>query len=119
MYQVEPTLSTLFPDGSDPVILFGGGSLARSVGVEVKSGHVVYIVNAEDDVRTFVNSNIDLFTRTVEALTSRLSEYPGTVERTDDDWIEMSEVAIEIITEIDPVAMEGYWGGYAEDLVLL
>src|SRR5690349_6291483 len=59
MYQVGPTLSTLFPDGSDPVILFGDNGDRQPVGVEVKSGHVVYIVNVEDDVRTFVNSNID------------------------------------------------------------
>lgn len=101
-YTADPELAILAWEGHAPVVRFGTSDLSEAIGVDVSTGHVIEVVDVPWRPTNLVNTTIEIFTRTIQALMNRFPYYSKYAEY---DQIDSAcEELREIIRSIDPQA---------------
>lgn len=100
------------------ILRFGSTGLDDAIGVELATGHVVEVLNVEGSPLLFVNSSIEKFSQTVQAVMARFPYYD-----TDSSFEEIDAVAAELlqmIKVIDPEAAvpDRYWSTFTDDVAM-
>jgi hypothetical protein len=113
-YRVEQDLHAL-ESPSGRLVCFGAEGLHGQICVDVQTGTVVEVMSPED-VPRFVNTSLDHFSRTVQAVINRFPFHSVDADREEID-LACEDVA-QIIRGIDPDAMrpDQFWSTLIDDI---
>jgi hypothetical protein len=98
------------------LIRFASSGLADAIGIDPRTGEVVYVVNVRGAPTGFVNSSLPQFTRTVKEVIERFPYYAA---HAPDDEIESASNSLQsIIRSIDPTALVPgrFWSTFIADV---
>jgi hypothetical protein len=115
-YRADPRLTVLPLVGGGSVIRFGTSGLAQAVGVDVRTGNVLGVLDVPERPTILINTAVDLFTATVRGMFERFPYYGKNAE-----WTEIDSACAElreIVRSIDAAAaVPGcYWPGFVDDV---
>ena len=115
-YRADSDVTLLRRQGDDAVMRFGSSGLSDAVGIHLATGNVVEEINARGFPLCFVNTSIEKFALTVEAVIDRFPYYGQ--DATDGEIDVAAADLRDIIRRIDSPAMvpDRYWSTFADDV---
>jgi hypothetical protein len=90
-YRADPRLTVLPLAGGGSVIRFGTSGLTQAVGVDVRTGNVLGVLDVPESPTILINTAVDLFTATVRGLFERFPYYGKNAE-----WTEIDSACAEL-----------------------
>jgi hypothetical protein len=117
-YMADPSVAILKRQGDGIIIRFGASGLSDAVGVDLATGHVVEVLDVAGSVPLFVNTSVEMFTKTVKAVIGRFPYYD---EDATDEQIQTAATDLRnMIERIDSAAIvpDRYWSTFIDDVEL-